>query len=108
MTKEEMQQAQLALLQPAIARLRASMMAVVCGLLFGGSLLFATLWLVIQGGQSVGSHLGLLRNYYPGYSVTWGGAVVGLLYGAFTGAIIGYTTTFLYNSLAFRRKPPKP
>jgi len=108
MNKEEMQQVQLALLRPAIARLRASVMAVVCGLFFGGALMFATLWLVIQGGQSVGSHLGLLRNYYPGYSVTWGGAFLGLIYGTFTGAIIGYITTYLYNLLAFRRKSTTP
>jgi hypothetical protein len=108
MTKDEKYQAQLALLRPAIARLRASVMAVVCGLLFGAGLLFATLWLVVQGGPNVGSHLGLLSNYYPGYSVTWLGGLVGFFYGALTGAVVGYATTFLYNTLAFRRKSPAP
>ena len=106
MTKEELEQVQLALLKPAIARLRASVMAVVCGFMFGGMLFFATLWLVVQGGPNVGSHLGLLRNYYPGYSVTWGGAFIGLVYGTLTGMVIGYLTTYLYNTLALRRKPP--
>ena len=106
MTKEELEQVQLALLRPAIARLRASVMAVVCGLMFGSTLLFATLWLVIQGGPNVGSHLGLLRNYYPGYSVTWAGGFVGFFYATLTGAVIGYVTTFIYNSVALRQKPP--
>lgn len=105
MTKEELEQVQLALLRPAIARLRASVMAVVCGLMLGGMLMFATLWLVVQGGPNMGSHLGLLRNYYPGYSVTWGGAFVGFFYGALTGATLGYVATFIYNSVALRQKP---
>ena len=33
---------------------------------------------MIKGGPNVGQHLGLLRAYYPGYSVTWLGSFVGL------------------------------
>ena len=37
-----------------------------------------------------GQTLRLLNNYFPGYTVTYGGAVLGLLYGAILGGVIGY------------------
>lgn len=106
MNENEMRQLQLALLRPAIARLRASVMAVVFGLMLGGALWAATVWLVIRGGTSVGAHLTLLSNYYPGYSVTWTGAFIGFFYGVLTGGVLGYATTYLYNTFALKRKLP--
>ena len=93
----------------AVARLRASVMAVTFGIA-GAVLLFAsTAWLVIQGptggSEHVGPTLGLLANFFPGYSVTWSGAVVGLLYGALTGAGAGFALAVIYNrSVAFRHQ----
>ena len=84
----------------AIARLRAGIVAIVTGMIGGVALLVATLWLVIKGGPTVGQHLGLLRSYYPGYAVTWTGALVGFVYGALTGAILGWCVAWLYNVLA--------
>ena len=84
----------------AIARLRAGIVAIVTGMIGGVALLAATLWLVIKGGPNVGQHLGLLRSYYPGYAVTWTGAFVGFVYGALTGAILGWCVAWLYNVLA--------
>ena len=84
----------------AIARLRAGVVAIVTGMVGGVALLAATLWLVVKGGPNVGQHLGLLRSYYPGYSVTWTGALVGFVYGALTGAILGWCVAWLYNFLA--------
>jgi hypothetical protein len=86
-----------------IARLRAGIVAIVTGMIGGVALSAATLWLVIKGGPNVGQHLGLLRAYYPGYSVTWTGALVGFVYGALTGAILGWCVAWLYNVLASRR-----
>lgn len=106
MTKEELEKLELALLRPAVARLRASVMATVMGALMGIGLLSATIWLIVQGGPNVGAHLGLLSNYYPGYSVTWIGAFVGLFYGSLTGALIGYAATYVYNMVALRKPPP--
>ena len=91
---------ELLLVTRAIARLRAGIVAVVTGMVGGAALFLATLWLVIKGGPTVGPHLGLLRSYYPGYSVTWGGAFVGLFYGALTGAVLGWCVAWLYNLLA--------
>ena len=91
----------------AIARLRASVMAVTFGIAGGVLLFVATSWLVIQGptggSEHVGPTLGLLRNYFPGYSVTWSGAVVGLLYGALTGAIAGFALAVIYNRIVAYR-----
>jgi hypothetical protein len=82
-----------------IARLRAGIVAVVTAMVTGFALSAATLWLVIKGGADVGQHLGLLRAYYPGYSVTWTGSLLGLVYGALTGAVLGWCVASLYNIL---------
>jgi hypothetical protein len=90
----------------AIARLRASIMAVVFGLLGGTGLFVATMWLVIQGpvgGHPVGGTLSLLNHYFPGYEVTFGGAFLGFGYGALAGATIGWTVAMVYNLIAAKR-----
>ena len=91
------------LIDAAVARLRASVMAVVIGLMSGTVLFVATAWLVIRGGPNVGATLGLLRYYFPGYSVTWPGAFVGFLYAAPLGAAIGWLVAFIYNRIVARR-----
>lgn len=88
------------LLGRAVARLRAGIMAVTFGMAGGIGLFIATIWLVLKGGERTGPHLGLLANYLPGYSVTWGGAVLGLLEGGLVGAMVGATVAWLYNSFA--------
>lgn len=93
----------------AIARLRASVMAVVFGLLSGVGLFVATLWLVVTAkeGVEVGPTLSLLNNYFPGYSVTYGGAFVGLIYGAVVGAVGGYVLAYVYNVVVEARMPKR-
>ena len=90
-------------LSRAVARLRAGVMAAVFGMTAGTGLWLATAWLVIRGGKNVGRHLSLLRFYFPGYSVTWGGAFVGFVYGALVGAAAGFLLAWIYNRLADRR-----
>ena len=94
---------ELALIETAVARLRAGILAIVFGMVGGAGLFVATAWLLIKGGENVGATLGLLGNYLPGYAVTWPGAVVGLLYGAAIGAAMGWTLARVYNRLARRR-----
>ena len=60
-----------------------------------GLLIFAaTVLLVIHGGVTVGPHLALLSNFVPGFTVTFGGSVVGMLglfiFGFFFGSIFAY------------------
>lgn len=92
-------------LAAAIVRLRSRVMAIVFGLTAGTGLFVATIWLVIRGGSNVGLHLGLLRNYFPGYSVTWSGAFVGFAYGVVAGAAVGWSLAWIYNRVAERRHP---
>lgn len=91
---------ELVLVTRTVARLRATIVAVVTAMVAGFGLFAATIWLVIKGGPNVGQNLGLLRAYYPGYSVTWAGSLVGLAYGALTGAVLGWCVAWLYNVLA--------
>jgi protoporphyrinogen oxidase len=67
-----------------------------------GMLLFlATLWLVLKGGNVVGPNLQLLNQYFPGYSVTASGSVLGLAYGFAAGFAGGWLFAFLRNALVF-------
>ena len=84
----------------AVARLRAGILAVIMGLVGGSTLAFATAWLTLLGGERVGLHLGLLRFYFPGYTVTWTGSLIGFGYGFLTGAAIGGFTAWTYNRVA--------
>ena len=92
-----------AVISAAIVRLQAGILALVCGLLTATGLFVATVWLVIRGGANVGQHLGLLSNYLPGYSVSWGGAVLGFLYGLIVGGAVGGLFGWTYNRLVTLR-----
>ncbi|HET9334317.1 MAG TPA: hypothetical protein VFQ21_12135 [Gemmatimonadota bacterium] len=103
MTDHPVTSEELGLIETAVARLRAGILAIVFGMVGGAGLFVATAWLLVKGGENVGATLGLLGNYLPGYAVTWPGAVVGLLYGAAIGAAMGWTLARVYNRLARRR-----
>ena len=87
----------------AVARLKAGVWAVILGLIMGVGLFAMTAILLIEAGSEpdafTGFHLNLLGNYFPGYAVTWPGAFVGLLYGAAFGAIVGWSTAWIYNQI---------
>ena len=82
-----------------LARIKADALALVCALVGGMGLFAMTVWLVIKDGPQAGQHLQLLSNYFVGYSVTWPGAFVGLLYGAITGGVFGWTIGRIYNGV---------
>jgi hypothetical protein len=69
------------------------------GLLLGVGLFLATVILVVKGGPNPGPHLGLVRIYFPGYSVTWIGSVIGFVYAFVVGYAIGRTVATIYNRL---------
>jgi hypothetical protein len=72
------------------------------GLLLGLLLFLATIVLVVKGGPNLGRHLGLLRIYFPGYSVSWLGSVIGFVYAFVLGYAIGRTIATIYNRLISR------
>lgn len=86
----------------AVARLRTGIVAVAMGTMGGLILFLATAWLLIRSGPNVGATLGLLSNYFPGYSVSWPGAFVGFAYGVLTGGLVGGVMAWIYNRIAHR------
>ncbi|MGE5304043.1 MAG: NAD(P)/FAD-dependent oxidoreductase [Alphaproteobacteria bacterium] len=71
------------------------------GTLSGLVLFLATLILVLKGGDVVGPQLGLLSHYFPGYSVTAHGSLLGLFYGFVTGFSGGWGFAFFRNATVF-------
>ena len=92
-----------ALIRGAVVRMRARIMATVFGMLGGTGVFVATAWLLIRGGERVGEHLGLLRHFFPGYSVSWLGAFVGFFWGACFAAALGWGVAWIYNQVVERR-----
>jgi hypothetical protein len=91
----------------AIARIQTGVLTIVLGLICGLSLFLMTAWLVIKSGENVGAHLQLLGNYFPGYSVTWIGSIVGLFYGLVVGGVFGWAIGTIYNKLVAIRQKTK-
>jgi len=56
---------------------------------------------VLMGGPVVGPTLGLLGQYFPGYSVTVLGSVIGLFYGSISGFAVGWLFAALRNAIVF-------
>ena len=89
-----------------LVRIQAGILAAVMGIVAGLGLFAMTIWLVVKGGPAPGPHLSLLGQYFPGYSVTWLGAVVGLGYGLISGAVSGWVIGLIYNLIVTRRHGP--
>ena len=88
--------------QTSLLRLNARAWGISTGLLLGGGLFLATVFLVLRGGPNLGQHLSMLRVFFPCYSVTWLGAFVGFIYGFVLGYGLGRIVGSVYNRLAFR------
>lgn len=88
-------------LQQAFTRVFEKLDPIPFGLALGMTLatifFAATATLVLKGGANVGENLGLLGNFFPGYSVTWGGSLLGLVYGFLGGLIAGMSFAVLRN-----------
>ena len=83
----------------AIARIQTGVLTIVFAAICGLGLFLMTVWLVIKDGPDVGLHLQLLGNYFPGYSVTWRGSIIGFFYGALMGGLVGWTISTIYNKV---------
>ena len=88
------------LIQKAVVLLNAKLLGVVVGFLMGVGLFLATNFLVIKGGHNVGAHLSLLAIYFPGYSVSFWGSIVGFFYAFAVGFLGGLTLGAVYNKVA--------
>ena len=73
-----------------------------CGILWGLTILITTYWVLI--GNSGGTTLALLHKFYFGYSVSWLGGIIGLIWGFVDGLICGAIFAWLYNKLSGRKE----
>ncbi len=73
-------------------------LALSIGIVWGLAVFLLTIWFLIIGNS--GHLLSKLGTVYLGYSVSWIGAFIGLLYGFVDGLIGGALLGFLYNKFA--------
>ena len=88
-------------LSQVFAKLDRVSFGISLGTVTGLALFLATLVLVLKGGDVVGPKLQLLSEYFPGYTVTALGSLVGLFYGFITGFSSGWGFAFLRNATMF-------
>ncbi len=87
----------------SLLMLNGTMVGVAFGLAAGLALFVATLFLVIKGGETVGAHLGLLNQFFPGYRVSLIGSFIGFAYGFATGFGAGWVIGWIYNRVSLLR-----
>ena len=69
-----------------------------CGIIWGLTILLSTFWILISGVG--GKTLGKLSKFYFGYSISWGGAFIGTIWGFVDGLVVGAIFAWLYNTLS--------
>lgn len=80
-----------------VVSLNARIAAWIAAAVSAGIIWVATVALLLRGGSNVGVTLQILGTFFPGYSVTWGGAWVGALWAALYGWLCGWV---MYESYA--------
>lgn len=75
--------------------LRKRALGMALGLVWGLAIMLGTWWLLILGAR--GEIISKLTAFYPGYSYSWGGAVIGLLWGFVYGLIAGVLIAWFYD-----------
>jgi hypothetical protein len=89
-------------LRAAMARLNGRAWGIALGLVCGIGLFLATNFLVWRGGPAVGQHLSLLRIFFPGYTVSFPGSIIGFVYAFVVGYAVGRLIGAAYNRLVIR------
>jgi len=81
----------------AFAPLHRMAMGVAWGTVLGAIIFLMTAALLIKGGVRIGPTLRLLNEFFFGYSVTWPGAFIGLLWGFGVGFMLGWGFALVRN-----------
>ena len=87
-------------LESYLLRLNGRAWGLALGCLSGLALFVATNWLYLKDGEEAGPHLGLLGQYFPGYSVTFVGSLIGFVYAFVVGYASGRLVCGVYNRAA--------
>ena len=85
-------------------KLNAKALALSAGILWGLLIFLLTNISLLRGGE--GEHLSRLSQFYIGYSFSFLGSLIGLVWGFVTMFIVGWVFTWLYNKLS--GTPPSP
>ena len=93
---EPMDQTQL-ILERAVLKLNANILGIVLGIITGLAIFIATNFLILKGGPVIGPHLALLRAFFPYYSVTFLGSIIGFFWGLISGYVVGFVIASIYN-----------
>ena len=80
----------------AFAPVHRTAMGVAWGVVCGGLVALATMVPVIKGNDFLS--FGLLAQFFWGYSVSWSGVFIGLLWGFGAGFVLGYGFAFIRNA----------
>lgn len=88
----------------AVLRLNGTVLGLAFGMAAGLAIFVATNWLVLKGGDPVGPHLGLLSQFFFGYSVTFAGSFIGTAYGFAGGYFAGWLIARVYNGVVLLKR----
>ncbi|HYC77353.1 MAG TPA: hypothetical protein VEI02_06975 [Planctomycetota bacterium] len=93
------------LLEQTLHRMNRRVLGLTLGALSALGLFAATLTLVVKdaGKPDMGAHLGLLCQFFPGYSVTFGGAFIGAAWAFVAGFLAGNVLSRVYNLVSSTR-----
>ena len=80
----------------AFARVHKTALGVAVGLVVGLGILAVTVFHVVLRPTN-GPPIELLSQFFYGYTVSWGGAAVGLCWGFFAGFVAGWFAAFVHN-----------
>ncbi len=93
------------ILELGLSKLFAKLDRVAFGLSVGAAggvaLFLATVFVVLAGKSLARPSAGLLAQYFPGYSVTPAGTIVGFAYGFVVGFVVGWSFALLRNTCLF-------
>lgn len=95
------------IIKNAVLRLNGKILGFVIGSIAALAIFVATNWLVLKGGDVVGPHMGLLGQFFWGYSVTFGGSLVGAAYAFLAGYLSGIFISWVYNGVLLLRSKSK-
>lgn len=83
-------------------KLNTKALALTCGLVWGVGLMLITWWIILFEGAT--GDITFIGKVYRGFSISFGGSLMGLIWGFVDGAIGGAIFAWIYNYFAGRAK----